>query len=185
MSEASLSYTGGSPFATARRGMDEGELAFIRTNALRGRTRQQVARMLARPYEDVASRWPEAAEISAFQTVQTLRMRLAAAEEEVDRVQAIISEFQLIDQIGPMGAQIIRDTAIQHGLTVDDLTGESLLRHIARARQDAMWRLWRVGKWSFPAIGKMLGGRDHTTIIHGKNAHQARLDAAQAAAEAA
>lgn len=39
-----------------------------------------------------------------------------------------------------------------------------------RARQCAMWLMRRRTFMSLPEIGKRIGGRDHTTIVHGLNA---------------
>ena len=40
-------------------------------------------------------------------------------------------------------------------------------RKIARPRQILMWILYRNTGKSLPAIGRTLGGRDHSTILHG------------------
>lgn len=47
----------------------------------------------------------------------------------------------------------------------------------ARARQEFMWRVRReLPRLSLPQIGRFLGGRHHTTVMHGVRKHQARLD---------
>lgn len=38
-----------------------------------------------------------------------------------------------------------------------------------------MWALKQEGRWSLPQIGRLLGNRDHTTIIHGVRQHEKRL----------
>ena len=38
------------------------------------------------------------------------------------------------------------------------------LAHIVKARRDVCIRLKELG-WSYPAIGRALGGRDHTSIM--------------------
>lgn len=72
-------------------------------------------------------------------------------------------------------ADIIRETAEDHGLTADDLKGSNRRRHIAWARQDAMWRMRREGRWSSTQIGLALGGRDHATVLWGIKRHLARI----------
>lgn len=49
-----------------------------------------------------------------------------------------------------------------------DLTGPSRHRHFVRPRQLAMWLIKEVGgpRYSYPQIGQMFGGRDHTTVMH-------------------
>lgn len=55
-----------------------------------------------------------------------------------------------------------------NGLTFADLCGDSRLRRIARPRQIAMYAIRELcPHMSLPAIARMLGGRDHTTVLHG------------------
>lgn len=49
-------------------------------------------------------------------------------------------------------------------------------RSIAWPRQEIMWRASQETAASLPLIGQMLGGRDHTTVIHGIRRHQQRRD---------
>lgn len=58
--------------------------------------------------------------------------------------------------------------AAEHALPYASLTGHCRRRHYARPRQIAMYAVRRLcPHMSYPAIGRMLGGRDHTTIMHG------------------
>lgn len=44
------------------------------------------------------------------------------------------------------------------------------MRKLAQPRQVCMWVVTRVCKWaSLPMIGHVFGGRDHTTIMHGRD----------------
>lgn len=59
-------------------------------------------------------------------------------------------------------------TADHFDLTFADLCSQARPRHIARARQVAMYCMRSiVPHISLPAIGTMLGGRDHSTVISG------------------
>jgi hypothetical protein len=51
------------------------------------------------------------------------------------------------------------------GLTVADLTGRSREAVVVRART-ALIAILRERGNSFPTIGRLVGGRDHTTIVH-------------------
>lgn len=73
---------------------------------------------------------------------------------------------------------ILRETADKHGLAVVDITGRCRKHHIVLARQEAMWRMRMETPFSLPEIGRRMGGKDHTTVLHGIRTHQARLDAA-------
>ena len=71
-------------------------------------------------------------------------------------------------------ADILREVAGRHALRVEDLTGRRRTQPIAQARQEAMAEAWRRTALSKCEIGRRLGGRDHTTVIHGVRAHLAR-----------
>ena len=73
--------------------------------------------------------------------------------------------------------EIAEQVARQHGLSLAHLVGPQRAQRYSRPRQEAMWRMCEAGRWSLPRIG-MFFDRDHTTILHGRRAHQARLDAA-------
>lgn len=50
-----------------------------------------------------------------------------------------------------------------------DILGTSREKNLAEARQIAMWFCKSELELSFPTIGKLFGGKDHTTIMHGYN----------------
>ncbi|MER9937436.1 helix-turn-helix domain-containing protein [Mesorhizobium sp. M0088] len=63
--------------------------------------------------------------------------------------------------------QIIADMAHQHGVTYADVISKSRRHHFVKARTEAIWALkdWNPSL-SLPQIGRLMGGRDHTTILH-------------------
>jgi chromosomal replication initiator protein len=63
--------------------------------------------------------------------------------------------------------QIMDVVASHFGLRVDDLIGPRRTRAIARPRQVCMFLARELTDMSLPRIGEALGGRDHTTIMHG------------------
>ena len=76
---------------------------------------------------------------------------------------------------------IVDEVAKRHRLTVADLIGTGLARPVTLARQEAMWAVKQATTLSYPAIGRFFG-RDHTTIIHGVQAHEERRRARRLAA---
>lgn len=63
--------------------------------------------------------------------------------------------------------EILEQTAKKYGLTVNDLKSARRTRGaLMQARFEFCWRCKRETLSSFPQIGRVLGGRDHTTIIH-------------------
>ena len=69
--------------------------------------------------------------------------------------------------------EIILDVAAKHRLDPADITGRNRAFAISHPRQEAMARMRDAG-FSTTQIGRVLGRRDHTTIVHGARAHHAR-----------
>lgn len=59
-------------------------------------------------------------------------------------------------------------------ITVAELKTGSL-RRFSHPRQELMAALHLSGGYSFPQIGRMVGGRDHTTVMHAKKVVLARM----------
>lgn len=65
------------------------------------------------------------------------------------------------------GQEVIAYVAEYYLLSIGDLKGSSRSRRLARPRQIACYVMRCVcPHLSFPAIGRLLGGRDHTTVLH-------------------
>jgi chromosomal replication initiation ATPase DnaA len=69
---------------------------------------------------------------------------------------------------------IVEAVASRFGMTAADLIGPRRTREYAYARHMAMAEVRAARCLSLPAIGRMFGGRDHTTVIHGIRCHQER-----------
>jgi chromosomal replication initiation ATPase DnaA len=74
----------------------------------------------------------------------------------------------------PAQRAIIEDVARRHGLRLSDLVGVSRIRPVVYARHEAFWIMRRDGRWSTPQIGRVMGCRDHTTVIAGARGHERR-----------
>jgi chromosomal replication initiator protein len=61
---------------------------------------------------------------------------------------------------------ILEATASSYGFTVDAICGPSRTRPLVTARQVAMYLVRNLTDYSYPAIARVFGGRDHTTVIH-------------------
>lgn len=75
--------------------------------------------------------------------------------------------------------QIVREVAFKHGFTVEQIVSLSRPPDLCAARNEVYHRLRTETTWSFPSIGRFLGGRDHATIMHGANKHARKLEAGQ------
>ena len=61
---------------------------------------------------------------------------------------------------------ILEATAEMFGFPVDELIGGSRRRPLVTARQVGMYVFRELTDFSYPAIAREFGGRDHTTVIH-------------------
>jgi chromosomal replication initiator protein len=57
-------------------------------------------------------------------------------------------------------------TAASFGIPIGEMTSQRRFRSVARPRQVAMFITRGKTPYSLPAIGRMFGNRDHTTVIH-------------------
>lgn len=62
--------------------------------------------------------------------------------------------------------ELLSEIAVILGFSVDALRGKSRQRPLVTARQTAMYVFRELTDLSYPAIAKLFGGRDHTTVIH-------------------
>ncbi len=62
--------------------------------------------------------------------------------------------------------QILDMSAAHFGFSIDELCGPSRRRPLVIARQIAMYLFRELTDYSYPAIGREFGDRDHTTVIH-------------------
>ncbi|MDQ1402457.1 MAG: chromosomal replication initiator protein [Actinomycetota bacterium] len=61
---------------------------------------------------------------------------------------------------------ILEATSETFGFSIDDLCGTSRRRPLVTARQVGMYVFRELTDYSYPAIAREFGGRDHTTVIH-------------------
>ncbi len=62
---------------------------------------------------------------------------------------------------------IVHAVAAYYHISVEELRSKTRRRNVAHPRQIAMYLLREETNLSFPQIGNLLGGRDHTTVMHG------------------
>jgi chromosomal replication initiator protein len=89
--------------------------------------------------------------------------------EELTRelAEKVLSDLLSGDEPRPITAKVILDaTSKTFGFTVDELCGTSRRRPLVNARQISMYVFRELTDYSYPAIAREFGGRDHTTVIH-------------------
>ena len=82
---------------------------------------------------------------------------------------------ELVDT-GDPALTIIGVVAAAHEIPVAGVLGQSRFCEVVLARHEAMWKVRQECALSLPHIGRIFGGRDHTTVLYGIRKHQALLD---------
>lgn len=82
-----------------------------------------------------------------------------------------LAEQVLSDMVGTQArivtpVAILNATAEAFGFTVEELKSASRRRPLVTARQVGMYVFRELTDFSYPAIAKEFGGRDHTTVMH-------------------
>ncbi|MBI4272587.1 chromosomal replication initiator protein DnaA [Candidatus Uhrbacteria bacterium] len=96
--------------------------------------------------------------------------QLNKAEIGFDKIKALLASITsnyAKKSITPK--QLIQIVADFYNISIEDIMSESRKRELAVPRQITMFLMREETKCSFPAIGQVLGGRDHTTAIHAYN----------------
>ncbi|MCY3896379.1 MAG: chromosomal replication initiator protein DnaA [Chloroflexi bacterium] len=75
----------------------------------------------------------------------------------------------------PASDAILAATAQHFDIDRHDLLGKRRDARTAGVRQVAMYLMRNDGRETLPEIGRVLGGRDHTTVLHGCNKIERRL----------
>jgi chromosomal replication initiator protein len=79
----------------------------------------------------------------------------------------VLSDLVLAGEPRRIAPQMILEaTSASYGFSVDALCGPSRTRPLVTARQVAMYLTRELTDYSYPAIGRVFGKRDHTTVIH-------------------
>lgn len=69
-------------------------------------------------------------------------------------------------QLYSVGSRVIASVAGDFGVLPADIVGKRRHNHLVDARSVVAMTLKRWGRKSYPEIGKIIGGRDHSTVIH-------------------
>lgn len=78
--------------------------------------------------------------------------------------------------------QILTEVCAKHRVDFQELVGDTRPRRVTNARAEAYYRLREERHLSWSQIGKLMGGKDHTTTYHGYQKHLERMMLADGAA---
>lgn len=135
------------------------------------------------PQEAISKVVSQARQLAEQKRADERRQRAAEAQAKDTscrvrewKLKAAPSHYRTVIVRGPTRsiAEIIRDVAKKHGLTATDIACAGTAKALVRARQEAMFVCASETELSLPAIGRRMGNRDHSTIIHGIRQHAKR-----------
>jgi chromosomal replication initiator protein len=92
---------------------------------------------------------------------------LNKTQVDVEMAQHLLTD--LLNRAAPKprsDEQLLAEIAEHLGFEVEALRGKSRQRPLVSARQTAMYVFRELTDLSYPAIARLFGGRDHTTVIH-------------------
>lgn len=98
--------------------------------------------------------------VSAYASLNRVDMTVAQAERLLEDLLPGSASKQRTDD------ELLNEIARLLGHSVEALRGKSRQRPLVAARQEAMYVFRELTDLSYPAIARLFGGRDHTTVIH-------------------
>ena len=98
--------------------------------------------------------------VSAYSSLNRVDMTVPQAERLLEDLLPSTAPKHRTDQ------ELLTEIAGLLGFAVDALRGKSRQRPLVMARQEAMYVFRELTDLSYPAIARLFGGRDHTTVIH-------------------
>ena len=98
--------------------------------------------------------------VTAFASLNRQPLNRELAEQ-------VLSDIVSADQPRRITPQVILDaTSDTFGFSVEELCGPNRRRPLVTARQVSMYVFRELTDFSYPAIGREFGGRDHSTVMH-------------------
>jgi chromosomal replication initiator protein len=92
---------------------------------------------------------------------------LNKTQVDVPLAQQLLTDLLTRTTVKPRSdEQLLVEIAEHLGFEVEALRGKSRQRPLVQARQTAMYVFRELTDLSYPAIARLFGGRDHTTVIH-------------------
>jgi chromosomal replication initiator protein len=74
-----------------------------------------------------------------------------------------------------LAKKAIQEVAESYTISVCRMMAYDSHADISKIRHEAMWKARKLSGLSYTLLGKLFGGRDHSTIGHGVRAYEERL----------
>ncbi len=87
----------------------------------------------------------------------------------IENAKTILADYMEINNKKITVKDVQLEVSKYYNLEFHELCSKNRSRHIAKPRQIAMFLSKKFTDSSYPEIGKLFGGKDHATVIHGVN----------------
>jgi chromosomal replication initiator protein len=101
---------------------------------------------------------------------------LTGRQIDLEMAQEILKELEDSEEKTVTVSQVQQIVAEYYSLKVSDLKSKNRNKSVVIPRQVAMYLARTLTSSSLPEIGKMFGGKDHTTVIHACNKVKNKMD---------
>jgi chromosomal replication initiation ATPase DnaA len=99
--------------------------------------------------------------------IEAQRLAADAIQAEAEREAEIAGKFAVAKESRMVGTEILRLIESITGIDRNVITGGTKAQKIMRVRWDAICLIKHLRPdYSLPAIGRVMGGRDHTTVLN-------------------
>ncbi|MBU6389610.1 chromosomal replication initiator protein DnaA [Patescibacteria group bacterium] len=107
-------------------------------------------------------------ELEGALTTVLLHIQATGTEPTVDLVQSALRNLISRKPLKKSGLEQIREVVCRfYDITPEDIIGQRRQKELVKPRQVLMYLLKNELRMTFPTIGREIGGRDHTTAMHG------------------
>lgn len=96
----------------------------------------------------------------------------------VSVAQPIDTDDDLAENISVINSRwrdIIKQVSLKHGVSILEIRGRYRDQRIVKARHEVFYRMRMETGFSFPEIGRRVGGFDHSTAINGYRTHMQQI----------
>lgn len=112
------------------------------------------------------ARMAAAAERHAWNTRARLEQAMPAVISIKLPVRRVYETKKRLPNYMPLATRVLKSVADEFDMTVEELIGQRRTNRYCIARFVVVGILTEMTQMSLPAMGRRLGGRDHTTILH-------------------
>ncbi len=152
----------------------ESEVAYLRQLAEAGKTKAEAAKALRRTEGSVSYKCGLLRIYLALPPRP--RVNKASASSIAAAIEAGDYDASLSNPLENRARAVLRIVSRLSKVSVVDITSERKAPHMVLSRWIACWLLRTYSPMSLPAIGKLIGGRDHSTIFHAVNGIASRME---------